>query len=96
MYPLDVDYAPNEFDTFAALRESAEAASNALNLPLSWWFGDSDEPGFTLVFVMPRKGNRAWSMTTLTYDRDEVQAWLDTWLRGEISEWFGWEETPDE
>lgn len=101
MYPLDLDYEPEVCDTFESLREGAERASNILNLPLSWYFSghendeDADEdekPSFTLVFVMPRKSNRTWGVRTYNFDHAEVQAWLDTWVRGEINTWFGWTE----
>lgn len=97
MYPLDTYYDANEYATFEELRADSEAASSVLNLPLSWYFNevkeewdeDDWEPSFTLVFHMPRK-NANWSNTTKSFDRAEVQEWLDTWLRGEINKWFGW------
>ncbi|PRB01769.1 hypothetical protein [Microbacterium sp. MYb64] len=94
MYPLDSTYPAEAHATFEALRENAESASDSLNLPLSWFFDDGeydDEgPSFTLVFLMPRKHGSRWSMRTRSFDRGVVQAWLDTWLRGEINRWFGW------
>lgn len=96
MFPLDLTYEANEYDTFAELKAEAEQASNSLNLPLSWifddpkWCEDGEEPAFTLVFLMPRKDGNTWGMSTTNFDRAEVQAWLDTWLRGEINTWFGW------
>ncbi|WP_341935322.1 hypothetical protein MRBLWO14_000967 [Microbacterium sp. LWO14-1.2] len=96
MYPLDSTYEANDFGTFEQLQSEAEAASNSLNLPLSWFFddGEYDEegPSFTLVSLMPRKHGSTWSMRTRSFDRDTVQAWLDTWMRGEIDRWFGWGE----
>ncbi len=97
MYPLDVHHETNYCDDFRELRAWAEAASDILNLPLSWYFADPDPeydqnlPTFALVFHMPRK-NSNWSVTTSKFDREEVQAWLDTWVRGEITKWFGWQE----
>jgi|GEM_PF-2681554 len=98
MYPPDLDY-DEEYDAFADLRAAAEGLSNCLNLPIAWHFDGpdveyaepDDEPEFALVFLMPRKG-KTLAMWTGDFDRAEVQAWLDTWLRGEINKWFGWTE----
>lgn len=100
MYPLDSTYDANDYDTFEGLRAAAERASDALNLPLSWFFDDGEfdgaGPSFTLTFLMPRKYGQTWSMRTRTFDYPTVQAWLDTWLRGEVNRWFGWDSTPSE
>lgn len=94
MYPLESTYEPGDYDTFEELRADAEAASDVLNLPLSWFFDDGEYdpegPSFTLVFLMPRKYGQTWSMRTRSFDRETVQKWLDTWLRGQINNWFGW------
>lgn len=94
MYPMDLTYEPEEYETFQELTEDAERASNILNLPISWWFQEDtedEERRFTLVFIMPRKQNSTWGMTTTYFDRVEVQAWLDTWIPAQMAEWFGWE-----
>lgn len=94
MYPLDSSFEANVYDTFEELRSAAENASDILNLPLSWFFDEGEDgdygPSFTIVFLMPRKYGQTWSMRTHSFDRPTVQAWLDTWLRGEIDRWFGW------
>lgn len=95
MYPLDVYYDDSPCKDFAELKIQAESTSDVLNLPLSWYFSDPEDEDdsrseFSLVMVMPRKQLRTWSMRTKVFDRDEVQQWLDTWVRQEINEWFGW------
>lgn len=103
MYPMDGDYTI-EHDTFASLREAAESASDVLNYPISWFFHDETseewgkylEPGtldtkeFTLTFLMPRKSGRTWSIKTEDFDHDEVQEWLDTFIKAEVFRWYGW------
>lgn len=103
MYPMDSDYT-TKHETFAELREAAENASDVLNYPICWFFhdetsedfgkwlepGEVDRPEFTLTFMMPRKSGRTWSITTHDFDHDEVQAWLDTFIKGEVLKWYGW------
>lgn len=96
MYPLDVYYETNEFDTFEELKDNAERGSNVLNVPLSWYFTpDEDDDGeqakrFTLVFAMPRKDLRTWSVSTTQFDRPVVEQWLKEWIPTQFAEWFGW------
>lgn len=101
MYPLDDDEV-EEFDTFAELREVAEAASDSLNLPLTWhfqsekqsWDDDHWQPSFTLMFLTPRRRS-SWAVRCAQFDTAEVLAWIDSWLRGEINKWFGWPSDPE-
>lgn len=101
MYPLDSTYEANYCDTFVELREYAERQSGVLNLPLSWWFDEDtrwhgDEPDwkptFRLVFHSPRK-HVNWSLETAKYDRDEVEAWLESFTKKAMTDWFGWKVT---
>ena len=102
MYPMDGEYL-TERESFASLREAAENASDVLNYPISWFFHDETsedwgkylEPGevdkreFSLTFLMPRK-SRTWAIVTGDFDHDEVQEWLDTFIKGEVLKWYGW------
>lgn len=90
MYPVDFDFVPNEYDSFEEFKKDAEETSNILNLPISWFFAE-EESTFELAFAMPRKGLQTFGMILRNYDREKVQAWLDTWLKQEIHKWFGWE-----
>lgn len=105
MYPMDSDYQHEPYDTFAELREHAEQASNRLNFPISWTlYDESDEdwgkylePGeqdtreFHLTFLMPRKYGKTWAVTTKNFDPAEVREWLDTFIKGEVMKWYGWQ-----
>lgn len=99
MYPMESEYV-TDCETFAALREHAEQASDSLNFPIGWtlydestedWgaFGDEERRSFELVFLMPRKYGKTWSIRTAVFDRPEVEAWLSTWLRGQVDRWYG-------
>lgn len=96
MYPFDSNWR-EECATFAELRAQAESWSNDLNLPISWTIFDElvnddndDFKMFELVFIKPRKGGDTWSLCTSSFDRAEVQAWLDAWIPTQIGKWFGW------
>lgn len=98
MYLMDTTYEAEEFDTFAQLRQKAEAASDVLNFPICWYLYHEGVAGwhpsegreFTLVFLMPRKYGTTWGVTTRNFDPQEVQEWLDTFIRGEVMKWYGW------
>lgn len=93
MYPMDSTFPVNQEDSFKDLRAWAESVSDALNLPLSWYFDDEDTWRFTLYVYMPRKNKVCSVSCPFTVDsRAEIQEWLNTWLRGEINTWFGWDE----
>ena len=104
---MDVDYESEEFDSFAEMREAAEKSSDSLNFPIGWTIYDEQDedwnvyvtpgvtetPSFELIFLLPRKWGKTWGMRTATFDRAEVQQWLDTFVRGEVMRWYGWDPT---
>jgi hypothetical protein len=101
MYPMDFTYEPEECYDFAELKVEAEGKSDFLNLPIAWAFNCLYDEGvdvvterecFDLVFLMPRKYGQTWGLRTFKYDRTEVLGWLDTWLREQVNEWYGWSE----
>jgi hypothetical protein len=104
MYPMSVDYPESIHDNFADFKAEAEAASDCLNFPISWTFRDSDDEDmfddpffFELVFLLPRKYGKTWSIRLEgdNFDREEIQTWIDTWLKGEVMHWYGWDKTND-
>lgn len=100
MYPLvDNTTYKETFETFADLRESFEALHVGLNFPLSWYLydeqnedWDGEEPrAFHFCIVLPRKtSTTVWS--THEFEHNEVQAWLDTYVKASVMEWYGWSE----
>ena len=89
MYPWDVDYPEEDaYETFEGFK--ANVRYDSLNLPVSWWF-DSDTGVFTLVWVMPRKGGRTWSVSLAPgYDRNEVEQWLEDWTKSFAAYHYRW------
>lgn len=90
MYPWDVDF---DGDTFVTLEDLQDAVyHDSLNLPISWYFNPADEGGeFVLVFVMPRKYGKTWSMKlTPGFDRSAVEDWLESWTREVAARHYGW------
>lgn len=106
MYPMDQTYPAEGHDSFEELRVDAEAASDCLNFPISWTLydessedwgkyvepGETDKKEFNLTFLMGRKHGATWGMSTSNFDRAVVQAWLDTFIKGEVMKWYGWSE----
>lgn len=92
MYGLEDVYEPEVFYDFSLFSSRAEYASDALNLPIAYFF-DTDHGYFDLVYLMPRK-MKGSVLRLANPDREQVLAWLDGWLPGEIATWFGWEEQP--
>lgn len=90
MYPWDVDYPGETYATFEKFK--ADVRHDTLNLPISWYFDPEDEGGkFVLVYVMPRKYGKTWSMVLAPgFDRAEVEEWLETWTRQVAAEHYGW------
>lgn len=77
----------NEARDLAELKDMVEPMLGALNFVIGWWFDDDDE--FTVTIYMPRK-MKTWGVCTMNFDRQEVQEWLDTTVRAEVEEWYGW------
>ena len=96
MYPWDVDYPGAVIATFEEFKSAAY--HDSLNLPISWYFNppdESDEYGFELTFVMPRKYGKTWSLRLAPgFDRAEVEAWLEDWTHGVAAEHYGWTRPP--
>lgn len=92
MYPWDVDYAGEVVTTFEKFK--AQCYYDCLNLPISWYFqppDECDEYGFELVWVMPRKYGKTWSLRLAPgFDRGEVEAWLEEWTREVAAAHYGW------
>lgn len=101
MYPTgteEVTYL-NEAENLAELREMVEPMLGPLNFPIGWWFSEPldnpdwddevDERHFQITVWMPRK-MKTWGVRTMNFDRQEVQEWLDTTVRAEVEEWYGW------
>lgn len=47
------------------------------------------ERWFKLVFLMPRKYGKTWSLQTQNFDSEEVKAWLKEWIPQQLSAWYG-------
>lgn len=96
MYPWDVDYegSGGAYLTFEAFK--AATYHDSLNIPISWYFNPDDEDGeFVLVYVMPRKYGKTWSMRLAPgFDRAEVEAWLEEWTKQVARRHYGWTEEP--
>lgn len=90
MYPFDVDYQ-NMLDSFDELKESSDAISDCLNLPVSYFF-DNERNIFSLVFYMPRK-YKTFSFDISNPNKVEVLEWLNPWLKEQYKTWFGWKES---
>lgn len=94
MYPLDCDSVCDKA-SLKDLIEHCEVSSDILNLPLSWFLfpGDENEERyFQVVFVMPRKYCRTWSVRTNNFDTEESVAWVKEFTKQAATEWFGWDE----
>jgi len=88
---MDSDYE-NEADSFAELVERAEAGSDVLNFPISWYVTLDETDKFEVVFLMPRKYGKTWSLYTHVFDADEAVAWVKDFTRQAAEEWYGWNE----
>lgn len=104
MFPLvENAHYTEAFDTFAELRENAEGTSEGLNQIQSWFIYDEldedwgkwndlneGEPReFSLCICMPRKSQfTVW--TTHTFERGEVEAWLESYVKPRVLRWYGW------
>jgi hypothetical protein len=68
-----------EFDSWADVKESADAMDGELNLLFRWDWNRVDDGAQTLelAFVLQRKGSTmTWSCPISTADEDDVRAWL--------------------
>ena len=86
MYPWDVDY---EGEVVGTLEEfKSRCYHDSLNLPISWYFSPE---GFELVWVMPRKNGKTWSLRLAPgFDRAEVEQWLEDWTHKVAAAHYGW------
>lgn len=104
MYPMDSDYGPEDYSSLTEFIDAAEAASNSLNFPISWYLYDEnhedwrkyesdEERNFKLVFLMPRKYGKTWSIRLVgDFDSDALMGWLRSWIRAQSNTWFGFTE----
>lgn len=89
MYPTgtkEITYL-SEAKDLAELKDMVEPMLGVLNFVIGWWFDDDD--GFTVTMYMPRK-METWGVNIKHPNRSEVQGWLDTTVRAEVEEWYGW------
>lgn len=105
MYPMDSS-SVNDVSTLEELISTCEGISDNLNLPISWylydeeheeWVTDSAHPdaepkSFEIFFLLPRKYGTVISFKLEgDFDSHKLMNWLNQWLPGEISNWFGWD-----
>ncbi|WP_454199542.1 hypothetical protein [Nocardia sp. Marseille-Q1738] len=94
MYPLtDYPTYEEEFDSFSEIRAQVEDLDEGMNFVLSWFIYDErdESPEFSLLIFMPRI-SKTTQFSTNTFDRGEVEAWLNGYVRQRTMRWFGWEQ----
>ncbi|WP_280475481.1 hypothetical protein [Nocardia asiatica] len=103
MYPLtDYPTYEEEFGSFAEIREQVEDLDEGMNFILSWFIYDEhaedfrkyardEAPSFSLLVFMPRL-SKTTQFSTEAFDRGEVDAWLNGYVRQRTMRWFGWEQ----
>lgn len=89
MYPLDVYYEGEPHTDRQEFIDSVKAGSNPLNFPLSW-FMDNATGVFSVQLLMPRKGNKVWSIRLVGYTLDEILPVFEPVLKDAVKEWYGW------
>ena len=87
---------------FAELRTAIEQFAEDMFAVLSWHLyapAEDPEPGspyprefVLLLFEAPR--GQTIQFRTHDFDADEVEAWLDGYVRSRVLRWYGWTVTP--
>jgi hypothetical protein len=93
MYPgTDNPTYSHRMDDFESLRAEVEEATSpgdSLNMVASWFIADDDQgQQFGVLIFMPRKGQTIW-WDTASYNRVEVEAWVESFLVPCVRAWFG-------
>lgn len=99
MYPGtdDPDYT-EQFDDFTALRECVEGLDEGLNFVVSWFPSEQEDIAehgaseFELLIFMPRKSKTTNFTCVVHNGREEIDAWLNDYVKARTMRWYGWEQ----